>query len=441
MPLYREMGPIASTFLVIGNIVGIGIFTTSGLIAGRLGASPWLIGIWILGGLLALVGALCYSKLGVLYPHAGGEYAFLRPTFGPMAAFLSGWSSLFIGFTAPIAASALGFAHYLASFLPAGAADDGLTLRGIAALSLLLVSVLFSFGLKAGNRLHSLITVANLALVLLFAILVLYVVPWEKHLAPALSGRIGAADFPSLGSSVILVMFTYSGWNAAAYVAGEIRNPARNIPLAMITGTILVVVLYCLMNLAYLAGSSLPSISNEVAVAEVTASNVFGEFGRNVVNTLILFSILSSLTAMAIAGPRVYYAMADDGLFPHWLTRVDARRKIPLRAIWFQTLVALCFVAVGSLYQILVYSGFVLILFSTLTIAGLFKVSRSRFLPAAFIAVNIVVLGSAAVSDPGETLAGLGTVALGLPVYAYYRRKQRAEEGSSELEAGSWKRE
>ncbi len=441
MSLYREIGPAAAIFLVVGNIVGIGIFTTSGLIAGKLGASPWLIGIWILGGFLALVGALCYSKLGVLYPHAGGEYAFLRPTFGPMAAFLSGWASLFIGFTAPIAASALGFAHYFGSFLPAGATDDELALRGIAALSLVVVSILFSFGLKAGNRLHSLITVANLVLILLFAVLVLYEMPWENHLASALSGGISPAHFPSLGSSVVLVMFTYSGWNAAAYIAGEIRDPGRNIPLALVTGTVLVVALYCLMNLAYLAGSPLQSISNQVAIAEVTASNVFGDFGRNLVNTLILFSILSSLTAMSIAGPRVYYAMADDGLFPHWLTRVDARRKIPLRAIWFQTLVALCFVAVGSLYQILVYSGFILILFSTLTIAGLYKVSRSRFLPTVFIAVNVVILASAAVSNPRETLAGLGTVALGLPVYAYYRRKQRSalagDSGEGELDAGS----
>ncbi len=428
MSLYREIGPAAAIFLVVGNIIGIGIFTTSGLIAGKMGPSPWLIGIWVLGGLLALIGALCYSQLGVLYPHAGGEYAFLRPTMGPMAAFLSGWSSLFIGFTAPIAASALGFAHYLGSILPAGTGDEGWTVRGIAVLSLLIVSVFCSFGLKAGNRLHSVITVANLALILLFAVLVLYRAPWETNLALSLKGSLSRADFPSLGSSLILVMFTYSGWNAAAYVAGEIRNPARNIPLSLISGTIFVVVLYCLMNLAYLAGSPLQAISNEVAVAEVTASHVFGVLGRNLVNTLILFSILSSLTAMSITGPRVYYAMAHDGLFPRWLTRVDPRRKIPLRAIWFQTALALCFVAVGSLYQILVYSGFILILFSTLTIAGLFRVTRSRVLPALFIAANVLILASAAVSNPRETLAGMGTVALGLPVYAYYRRKQRRLE-------------
>ncbi len=431
MSLYREIGLPAAIFLVVGNIIGIGIFTTSGLIAGKLGSSPWLIAIWLLGGFLALVGALCYAKLGVLYPHAGGEYAFLRPTFGPLVAFLSGWSSLFIGFTAPIAASALGFAYYLGAFLPVGTDHRDWALRGIAALSLLVVSGLFSFGLRAGNRLHSAITVVNLALILLFALLVLVRMPWGRHLTAALAGSLTAADYPSLGSAVILVMFTYSGWNAAAYVAGEIKNPGRNIPRALVAGTIVVVILYCLMNLAYLAGSPIEAISGEVAVAEVTASNVFGGLGSTLINTLILFSILSSLTAMSIAGPRVYYAMAHDGLFPRWLTRVDPRRKIPLRAIWFQTLVALCFVAVGSLYQILVYSGFILLLFSTLTIAGLFRVTRSRLLPAIFIAVNVVILANAAVSSPRETIAGLATVVLGLPVYFYYRRNR--PESRSEI--------
>ena len=424
MALYREIGPTAAIFLVVGNIIGIGIFTTSGLIAGQLGASPWLIGIWLLGGCLAMIGALCYAKLGVLYPRAGGEYAFLRPIFGPLVAFLSGWSSLFIGFTAPIAASALGFAHYLGSYLPDGAAENGLVVRGLAAISLIVVSALFSFGLKAGNRLHSVITVANLTTVLLFALLVLYRMPWHLHLSAALTGSASGTDWPTLGSAVILVMFTYSGWNASAYIAGEIERPTRNIPLSLVTGTLLVVVLYCLLNLAYLAASPLSAIADEVAVAEVTASNVFGAFGRNLINTLILFSILSSLTAMSIAGPRVYYAMAHDGLFPHWLARVDPRKKIPLRAIWFQTLVALGFVAVGSLYRILVYSGFILILFTTLTIAGLFRVSNARILPSIFIATNVLILASAAVSNPLETLAGVGTVALGVPVYAYYRRKQ-----------------
>lgn len=423
MGLYREVGLAASTFLVVGNIIGIGIFTTSGLIAGQLGTSPWLIGVWLLGGFLALAGAICYSRLGVLFPHAGGEYAFLRPTFGPTLAFLSGWASLFIGFTAPIAASALGLAYYLTPYLPESFAGGGWTIRIAASASLLLVATLLSVGLKAGNRLHSFVTLLNFLLALGFALAVLRVSPPSENLLPALEGSLVGTSLPALGSAIILVMFTYSGWNAAAYIAEEIKSPGRNIPLALILGTCLVIVLYGLINLAYLSASPLEEISGHVAVAEVTAAAVFGAFGRNLVNVLILFSIVSSLTAMSIAGPRVYYAMARDGLFPRWLSDVHPGRKIPIRAIWFQTGVALCLVSVGDLYRILLYSGFTLMLFSTLTVAALFKVTRYRVLPSIFIGVNVTVLVSAAVSDPWEAAAGLVTVLLGVPVYLYFARR------------------
>jgi basic amino acid/polyamine antiporter, APA family len=426
MGLYREIGLPASIFLVVGNIIGIGIFTTSGLIAGQIGASPWLIGVWILGGFLALVGAICYSRLGILFPQAGGEYAFLRPTFGPMLAFLSGWASLFIGFTAPIAASALGLAHYLTPYLPESLAGGGWAIRVTAAASLLLVATLLSVGLKAGNRLHSLVTLLNFVLALGFALMVLRAAPPSENLLPALQGSIlVGTSLPALGSAVILVMFTYSGWNAAAYIAEEIKTPGRNIPLALILGTCLVIVLYGLINLAYLSATPLVEISGQVAVAEITAAGVFGAFGRNLVNVLILFSIVSSLTAMSIAGPRVYYAMARDHLFPRWLSDVHPKRKIPVRAIWFQTGVALCLVSIGNLYQVLLYSGFILMLFSTLTVAALFKVTRYRVLPSIFIAVNVAVLISAAASNPWEAAAGLATVLLGLPVFFYFDRRAR----------------
>ena len=229
---------------------------------------------------------------------------------------------------------------------------------------------------------------------------------------------------PSVASAIILVMFAYSGWNAAAYVAEEIKSPERNIPRALLLGTGCVVVLYTVINLAYLSAVPLSALKGQDAVAEVVSMAVFGELGRNLVNILILFSIMSSLTAMSIAGPRVYFAMSRDGLFPNWLSAVHSTKKIPLRAIWFQTAVAILFIVVGEdLRQILLYSGFVLIFFSTLTVSALFKVSKTRVLPAIFILVNTLVLVSATRSHPWEALAGALTVGAGIPVYFYYRRK------------------
>lgn len=421
MALFREIGLPASTFLVIGNIIGIGIYTTSGLIVGEISESPWLIGVWLVGGGLALVGAACYARLGVKYPRAGGEYAFLRPAFGPLPAFLSGWASLLIGFTAPIAASALGLAHYMEVYLPEQFHGSPGILRIIAVSTLILVSALVGAGLKAGSKLHSVVTVLNVAVVLLFSVLVLYKPGGENHLPEALSGTFLPSDLPALASAIVLVMFTFSGWNAAAYIAGEIRDPSRNIPRALIIGTTAVTVSYVLINLAYLSAVPTDELSGKIAVAEAAALASFGPVGQHLVNVLILFSILSSLTAMAIAGPRVYYAMAEDRLFPQWLSSVNSRRKVPLRAIWFQTLIAILFICVGDLYQILLYSGFVLMLFSTLTVATLLKAPRGRFLPLFFVLVNSLVLISATFSNPVEALVGAATVILGLPVYYYFK--------------------
>lgn len=423
MSLYREIGLTGSALLVMGNIIGIGIFTTSGLISRQLGPSPWLVLIWLLGGAIAIIGAICYARLGTLFPRAGGEYAFLRPTFGPALAFLSGWTSLLIGFTAPIAASALGLAYYLRGFLPWNPGEDGFSLRLIALLSLLLVATFISFGLRTGSGIHAAITILNLVLVVGFAVIVLGRSSETGYLGSALDGPAVPADLPSLASALVLVMFAYSGWNAAAYIGEEIRSPARNIPLALLLGTGLVVAVYILINFAYFSAAPLDSLVGTIPVAEVTAAHVFGPVGRNLVNLLILVSILSSLTAMSIAGPRVYFAMSRDGLFPHWLSAVDPQRKVPARAIWFQTAAAAILVLVGDFYQILVYSGFVLILFATLTVSALYRVSRARILPTVFILINAGILSMAVTANPWEALAGLVTVGAGIPVYFYFRSR------------------
>lgn len=421
MSLYRELGLASSTFLVIGNIIGIGIFTTSGLIVEGLSNSAWLIGVWILGGFLAIVGAICYGRLGMRFPHAGGEYAFLRPSYGALPAFLSGWASLFIGFTAPIAASALGLAHYLRVYLPESLVANGIGLKIVAAVALISVTAFLSIGLSAGVRFHSVVTVMNFCLMLIFALMVLNRTSAAESLSPIFQAGVTGVDLPSLASAVILVMFTFSGWNAAAYIAEEIRDPERNLPAALLLGTTIVIFLYLLINLAYFAATPLEKLSGQVAVAEITSQQVFGPFGQHLVNLLILVSILSSLTAMSIAGPRVYYAMARDHLFPGWLSKVHDQKKIPLRAIWFQAIIATTLIVVGSFHQILLYSGFIMLFFSTLTVSALFKTSKYRVLPSIFIAVNTLVLIYATISNRMEAVAGLATVAAGIPVYFYYR--------------------
>ena len=431
MKLFREIGLTSSVFLVIGNTVGIGIFTTSGLIAEELGSSVWLIAVWVLGGVLALIGAVCYSVLSVRIPKAGGEYAFLYPYYGRLPAFLSGWTSLLIGFSAPIAASALGLVHYLRPFIPVEVSGQPETLKGVAMLVLLSVTILLSLGLKFGARAHSLITVVNFAVMIAFALLVLRRSAGGPNLGLTLQHSLFDVHPSSLGSAVVLVMFAYSGWNAAAYIAEEIRAPQRTIPRALILGTLAVIAAYLSINFAYFSAVPLGQLKGKIAVAEIAASATLEDIGPSLVGILIAISILSSLTAMSIAGPRVYFAMSRDRLFPRWVGEVHEKKKIPLKSIWFQSGVAIGLIALGTFYQILLYSGFILLLFTTLTVSTLLTVKKAegelfwfwalyRLLPGIFVVTNSAVLISVVFSHPAETLTGLATVALGLPVYLYF---------------------
>jgi APA family basic amino acid/polyamine antiporter len=244
-------------------------------------------------------------------------------------------------------------------------------------------------------------------------------------------------DLSSLGAAVVMVMFGYSGWNAAAYVAEEVRDPKRNIPSALLLGTSGVIVAYLLVNVAYFGGAPWVKLTGQIAVAEVAASETLGTVGSSFLTLLILSSILSSLTAMSIAGPRVYFAMSRDKLFPGWLSHVDPKRKLPIKAICFQSVIALILIAVARFGEILLYAGTILILFTTLTVSVLLTCKRVRrgvaswvlyrLLPSVFVLTNIAVLVTAAYSRWQEALAGVATVAAGLPVYWYYKSRKGAQ--------------
>lgn len=437
MKLFREIGLASATSLVIGNMIGVGIFTTTGLIIQELGSSWWLLGVWVLGGAIALIGATCYSLLGKHMPHAGGEYAFLYPTYGPLPAFLAGWTSLFIGFSAPIAAAALGLAYYLDPFIQVELSEQSIIRKSLATVTVVLTSLCLSLGLRIGTQTHASLTLLMLCLMIGFSIMVLGHAPDAEYLRSSLFDGTLPTTLPSLASAIVLVMFAYSGWNAAAYIAEEIRDPARNLPRALIIGTLTVIGLYLLVNVAYLSASPLTVLDGNIAIAEITASQVLGPAGHTVLLLLIVLAIVTSITAMSIAGPRVYFAMARHGLFPASLTHVHPTKKIPLNAIWFQTAIACVLIWVGTLYQILLYSGSILLLFSTLTTSVVFKLwdgqdpSASvfilyRVLPAIFIVVNLTILLNVAFAHPTEAIAGLGTIALGIPVYFVYRKRLTA---------------
>ncbi len=438
MQLFREISLGSSILIVIGNIIGVGIFTTSGLVAGELGESGWLIGVWVVGGALALIGALCYSVLARQTPKAGGEYAFLYPTFGPLVAFYSGWASLLIGFSAPISAASIGLAAYCDPLLPFSTMSSDLALKAVAVSVLLLVTMAVSLGLHLGTRLHSTLTIINLGLLVIFASATLWRSTPSPNLAAVLAPSMESGSFSmaTLGSTIILVMFAYSGWNAATYVGEEVRNPGINIPLALIFGTVTVTAAYLFMNLAYFSAVPVEELSGQIVVAEIAGRGTFGAWGRGFVSLLITTSIVSSITAMSIAGPRVYFAMARDGLLPLTLSQVHPRRKVPFQAVWFQATVAAILILIARFQQILLSSGIVMVFFTTLTVATLFKGGKGsgglfvflvfrRILPALFVAVNILILVSASITHTSECIAGLVAVLMGTPVFIFHRSRQK----------------
>jgi basic amino acid/polyamine antiporter, APA family len=452
---YAKLGLFSATILVVANMVGTGIFTTSGFIIQELGNAWAMLGCWAVGGLFALAGALCYGELGARYPRAGGEYVFLRESFGELAGFLSGWISLLVGFSAPIAAAAMAFAAYFLAGVNDGS-EIGLTLewRGLTFLTLSPVTLVacgvilaFSFihrhSLSLGSGIQNILTLFKIAIVLAFVILGL---GWGRGDPAHFAGAPAPGLFLSgqFAVSLIFITFAYSGWNAAAYMGGEISHPTRNIPLALIGGTLLVAVLYLLLNVTFLYGLAPQEMSGVLEVGERVALALFGPGVSRLFAGAIALSLLSLISAMVMTGPRVYLAMAQDGLFFAGLSRVEGRRGTPGNAILLQAGLALFMVVTASFENLLLFIGFTLSLFSLLTVAGLMVLRRRNpradlpyrtlgypFTAIFFILCNLWIILFSLINKPMVSLAGLAAVSTGLVLYFFFSRQRAGRARAS----------
>jgi basic amino acid/polyamine antiporter, APA family len=450
--LPRLMGLPLATSLVISNVIGVGIFTTSGLLARGLPDPRVLLGIWVAGGILALAGAFCYAELGARIPRAGGEYAFLREAYGPLPAFLSGWGSLFAGFSAPIAAASVGFTEYLSFYFPALStqgpnAPKGFFLPGhfVAALVILLLSLLHYRKVQIGGSVHVGLTsfkVGVIAIFILAGFLVGRGTP--AHFAPAVDVAKWPQFLPAVASGLIFVMFSYSGWNAAAYIGGEIRNPQRNLPRALIIGTSVVIALYVAMNALYIYAVPLKEMASVIRIAELASRNLFGLNVAPFLNIIFMGTILGSISAMVIAGPRVYYAMAQDDLFPRAISKVHPRFGTPSNAIALQCAWSIVLLFTGRFEQLLTFSGVVMILFSALAVAAVFVMRRRDaggnrpysgwgypWTALLFLVVSAWILLVSFRDQPKESLSGLAVVATGIPFYYWWGRTRRSRINSN----------
>jgi APA family basic amino acid/polyamine antiporter len=442
--LKRSIGVFHAAALVVANMIGAGIFTTTGFPAEALGNPLWIYGLWLLGGALALCGALCYAELGAAIPKPGGEYQYLREAFGGSFALMSALVSLTAGFSAPIASAVKSFFQYLSHYVPwlaVPALGGGLSHADLASLALVWVLVaIHSRRASIGIGFTSLVTVLKVLSIVLIILATLVI--GRGHLssltqgAQALGPRSTGDFFAAASTSLIFVMFCYSGWNSASYLAGELRNPTRDLPRALLFGTALVIVLYVGLNLVYFYGTPVEQLAGKVEVALVASENLFGAAGATCVTLVLCISLLACASAMTVVGPRVYYAAGRD--FPplEVLARVRPETGTPVAALIVQGLVTSSFIILGKVDQIQQYAGFTLSLFATMAVTSLialrvrspqlarpFRVPGYPFVPIAFIGVSVWTMVWAFRGRPLESTLGLLTVAAGGIVHPLLKRR------------------
>jgi len=438
-PLARKLGLFPATNIVVANMVGAGIFTTSGLLMQELGDPRLMLVLWIAGGVLALSGALCYGELAAAMPKAGGEYAYLAELFHPLLGFLTGWVSFFVGFSAPLAAASLGFSEYVGRAMPQlmDGADAVFIRKAVAVGIITVLAAVHLRGVDFGARVQNFLTVGKVVLIVsLIAVGFALGSGTLDDLSQSAVRSAAPASWKSIGLSLMWIMFAYSGWNASAYVGSEIREPQRILPRSLLVGTGIVILLYVGLNLLFVYAATPEELRGVIAVGGLAASRLFGPTAETVISGLIAFALLSSISAMIMLGPRVYYAMAKDGHFFHAVADVHPVTRVPSTSIVLQCLIAGVMVMSGTFDQILTYMGFCLGIFPIVAVIGLFKLRRAGpgpyrmpafpFPPLIFAFASIAMLVLAYLERPMESSIAIATVAMGIPFYLLFRRSRHA---------------
>ncbi len=450
--LLRQLGFISATALVISNMVGTGIFATTGFMAGDLGAARLILLAWFVGAVFALCGALSYSELGINFPSSGGEYVYLTRAFGPTWGFMTGWVSFFAGFSAPIALAALAFADYVGYFFPAfqqahaqftiGSGELSLRFGGAQLLASVLIAaftVLNCFGVGRTAKVQNLLTGTKLIVIVCFVLFGFLAGSGDWNHFSQSAVRTSTLSVPvQFMISLTWVMVGYSGWNAATYVAEELKQPARTLPLALATGTALVAALYLGLNLIFIYSTPLESMKGVVAIGSLAASNLFGPQVAGVFAALMAVSITSTVNAMVTIGPRVYYAMAKNHAFFSVAANVNPKWHTPVAAIVAQGVCSML-MTFTPFPQLVLYIGFSLTFFTVMSVASLFVFRRTRgwqrlapvsflfpLIPGAYILAGGGMIFYGVIWQPKASLTAAATIAVGAAVYHFIFQK-RAE--------------
>jgi APA family basic amino acid/polyamine antiporter len=443
----RQLGLVTGILVIVADMIGTGIFMTTGNILGMTNSALLVLLLWGTGGLVAITGSLCYAELAAIWPDVGGEYVYLKNIYGFLPAFLTGWISLVVGFSAPAAASSILFIQYVNKFLHSIPGNDPSPVmldlvwvqKMFAAGLIIFFGIMHMIGVKRGSALQNLLTVIKILLVTLLIAFGFFMADWSMtdRLFARYASPPGVQQFniPQTGLALLIIMFAYSGWNCTSYIAGEIKDPEHTLPRALMLGTLITMVIYVLLNIVFLISTNGPDLMGKDEVGAIAASNLFGAGISGVFALGIAVILLSAVSVQMMVGPRVYYAMAKDKMIFQSLARVHPRFETPSVSILIQMLLALFYVCTGSAMTLVIYMGFALNIFPVLAVIGLMYIRHARpdlkrpyrvpfypLVPLVYITLSIAMMIAALLSWTKTSAFAIAVVILGIPVFYTWQR-------------------
>ncbi len=436
----HKIGFNTAVAIVIANMIGTGVFTSLGFQVLGIESGFAILMLWVVGGVLALCGALTYGEIGSAFPESGGEYNYLTKLYHPAIGFASGWVSVTVGFAAPIAAAAMALAQYVTKIY------SNVNPVVLALTVIILITGIHSVNLKAGSLFQRIFTVVKIVCIVMFIGFGLFHVPDHVTDFSASSSAWKNVFSTTFAGSLIYVTYAYSGWNAASYISGEISDVKKNLPRALFVGTLIVMVIYTLLNFVFLYSVPIPELKGVVEVGYLSANKIFGVQLGQFMSLVIALLLISTISAMVLAGPRVMQSMGNNikGLK---FFAASNKNNVPYIAIIFQSVIAIVLVLTSSFQSLITYVGFTLNLFTFLTVFGIFilrykhkhvETSYKTFLypitPVLFLLIILWILINIMIEKPQESLYGLGTVILGLIIYFITNKQNKKQSSISQID-------
>ncbi len=457
LQLLRVLGPVETTAILVGSVIGSGIFLVPNTIAAQVGSFGLIIAIWLVSGLLSLFGALSYAELGGMIPLAGGQYAYLREAYGKFPAFLFGWTEFLVIKAGSIAAVAVAFALYVGYFIPESFqpifhqtvtlnvgfhfAIEDIGVKLIAIICIALLSVVNYLGVKLGAWVQNIFTflkVAALAGLIVLTFIAGHSAP--NAFKPLLPDQFSFNLLSAFGVAMVAALWAYDGWNNTTYVAAEVREPQKNIPLALFVGTSLVVIIYLAANWAYAYVLPISAIAGSTLVAADAMKTFLGPIGGAFISAAVMISTFGTVNGMILSGPRVTYAMAQDKIFFKGMGTVHPRFRTPHISVAVQGVWSALLTLSGRFDQLFTYVIFAAWIFYAMTTGGVFVLRKKwphverpyktwgyPWIPILFILVSILFVINTLITDPRDSLFGLIIVAFGVPVYLFWNYKSRED--------------